>query len=96
MLLDRRVISRVHPSSDVSSLNPERPRDGGTAEGDQSSTPDGQLPFSLRSHNQLEALSAATAIALTAFFLDFPHIPSTAIILQHEAAGNPRAPTSTG
>ena len=42
MLLNRRVISRVHPSSDVSPLNPERPRDGGTAEGDQSSTPDGQ------------------------------------------------------
>ena len=42
-MLDRRVISRVHPFPDVSSHNPERPRDGGTAEGDQSSTHDGQV-----------------------------------------------------
>ena len=40
--LDRRVISRVHPSPEVSSPNPGRPRDGWTAEDDQSSTPDRQ------------------------------------------------------
>ena len=57
---------------------PERPRDGRTAEGDHSSI-SRRSGFKIRSHNQLDALSAATAMALTALFLVLLLIPSDAI-----------------
>ena len=50
-----------------------------------------QLSSSLRSHDQLDALSAATVMALTAIFRVCPLIPSDAIIFPHDAAGKPES-----
>ena len=81
--LDRRVISRVHPS-------PDGPRDGRTAEGDQSSTPDGQASRYVATTNLMPSrLPLPWRWLFSSLFVySFLGMPS--------AAGKPRSPTSTG
>ena len=69
---------------------PERPRDGGTAEGDQSSTPDGQASRYVATTNLMPSrLPLPWRWLFSSLFVySFLGRPS--------AAGKPRAPTSTG
>ena len=69
---------------------PERPRDGGTAEGDQSSTPDGQASRYVATTNLMPSrLPLPWRWLFSSLFVySFLGMPS--------AAGKPRAPTSTG
>ena len=79
-----------YPSPDVSPPNPGRPRDSGTAEGDQSSTPDGQASRYVATTNLMPSrLPLPWRWLFSSLFVySFLGMPS--------AARKPRSPTSTG